>query len=85
MLSEVDGASWPHTLLLDQRDGVSYPDAKEAADGYIYVCYDYQRVTEREILMARFTEEDILKGQLASPDSRLRILVNKALGQPDIE
>lgn len=85
MLSEDDGATWPHTLLLDQRDGVSYPDAKEAADGYIYVCYDYQRVTEREILMARFTEEDILKGQLASPDSRLRILVNKALGQPDIE
>ena len=85
MLSEDDGATWPYTLLLDERDEVSYPDAKEAADGYIYACYDHQRVTEREILMARFTEEDILKGELCDPGSRLRILVNKALGQPDVE
>ena len=49
MLSEDDGATWPYTLLLDERDEVSYPDAREAEDGYIYVTYDYQRVTNREI------------------------------------
>ncbi len=84
MLSEDDGETWPYTLLLDERNEVSYPDAKEAADGYIYVTYDRERVKEREILMARFTEEDILRGKIESPDGKLRILVNKATGQPDI-
>ncbi len=84
MLSEDDGATWPHTLLLDERNEVSYPDAREAEDGYIYVTYDRERVTEREILMARFTEEDILAGCLKSSSGQLKTLVNKALGQPDI-
>ena len=53
----------PTPLLLDERNEVSYPDAKEADDGFIYVTYDHERVTEREILMARFTEEDIIKGK----------------------
>lgn len=83
MLSEDDGATWPYTLLLDERNEVSYPDAKEADDGYIYVTYDWERVRQREILMARFTEEDILRGQLGE-GGKLRVLVNKALGQPDI-
>lgn len=33
--------------------------------------------------MARFTEDDILRGKI-SPEGKLRVLVNKALGQPDI-
>lgn len=85
LLSEDDGKTWPYTLLLDKRDEVSYPDAKEADDGYIYVTYDWERVKQREILMARFTEEDIIKGKIESDGGKLRVLVNKALGQPDIE
>ena len=84
LLSEDDGATWPYSLLLDEREEVSYPDAVECDDGYIYVTYDHERVTQREILMARFTESDILKGIITSPGGRLKILVNKALGQPDI-
>lgn len=84
MLSEDDGATWPYTLLLDERNDAAYPDAKEAEDGYIYVTYDWERVTQREVLMARITESDILKGKCEDPNSQLRILVNKALGQPDI-
>ena len=84
LLSEDDGATWPYHLLLDERNEVSYPDAKEAADGSIYICYDWERVRQREILMARITEDDILQGRLVSDTSKLRILVNKALGQPDI-
>lgn len=84
MLSEDDGETWPYTLLLDERNEVSYPDAKEADNGYIYVTYDWERVTQREILMARFTEDDILRGKILSPEGKLRVLVNKALGQPDI-
>lgn len=85
LLSEDDGETWPYSLLLDIRDSAAYPDAKEADDGYIYVIYDYERVKEREILMARFTEEDILKGELESARGQMRILVNKALGQPNVE
>lgn len=84
MLSEDDGKTWPYTLLLDERNEVSYPDAKEAEDGYIYITYDWERVKQREILMAKITEEDILKGRLESPLGKLRVLVNKATGQPDI-
>lgn len=84
LLSEDDGQTWPYYLLLDERNEVSYPDAKEAADGMIYVCYDWERVTQREIIMARFTEDDILQGHLSDKRSKLRVLVNKALGQPDI-
>ena len=84
MLSDDDGETWPFTLLLDERNEVSYPDAKEADDGYIYVTYDHERVKEREILLARFTEDDILKGEFKSEGSFVRCLVNKALGQPDI-
>lgn len=84
LLSEDDGATWPYSLLLDERNEVSYPDAAEGDDGYLYITYDHERVKEREILMARITEEDILKGSLTGENSSLRILVNKALGQPDI-
>lgn len=84
LLSEDDGKTWPYHLLLDERNEVSYPDAKEADNGYIYVTYDWERVTQREILLACFTEEDIIRGKIESPEGKLRILVNKAKGQPNI-
>lgn len=84
LLSEDDGQTWPYSLLLDERNEVSYPDAKEADDGFIYVTYDHERVTEREILMARFTEEDIIKGKTVTCGSNFKIVVNKATGQPNI-
>lgn len=85
LLSEDDGQTWPYSLLLDIRKDAAYPDAVEAADGYIYITYDWERVTQREILMARITEEDILQGCLQAPKSKLQILVNKAAGMPDVE
>jgi hypothetical protein len=61
-LSTDDGRTWPHSLLLDRRGNVSYPDAVEMPDGTIHVIYDRDRFTEREILLASFREEDIRKG-----------------------
>lgn len=78
MISEDDGATWPYTLLLDDREDVSYPDATEAEDGTIYVIYDWQRMTERKIFMARFHEDEVLKGALSRRDSKLGLLVNVA-------
>jgi len=75
MLSADDGITWSSGLLLDERMNVSYPDGVQGADGRIYVIYDRERFSEREILMSVFREEDIGAGK-----SPARLLVSKAGG-----
>ena len=77
-LSDDDGANWYGGLLLDARKGVSYPDGVQAPDGLIYIIYDFSRTKEKEILMAKFREEDIAAKKCISEDASLKILVNKA-------
>ncbi len=79
MLSEDDGKTWPHKLVLDERESVSYPDGAQAQDGAIYITYDRGRYLfdMQEILMAKFTEADVKAGKLASPSSRLKQVINK--------
>ena len=71
-LSEDDGKTWKGGLMLDERKGISYPDGFQAPDGTIYISYDRNRATDGEILLARFTEEDILARKLVGPKSKLR-------------
>lgn len=88
LLSDDDGKTFPYSLLLDARDFVSYPDATEAEDGYIYITYDRERgypkaslkeaySCAREILTARITEEDILNGAVTDSGSYLQKVVSK--------
>ena len=77
-LSKDDGLSWYGGLLLDERTGVSYPDGVQAQDNTISIIYDYSRTEAKEILMARFTEEDVAAGRCVSDKAALRIIVNKA-------
>ena len=79
-LSEDDGHSWVGGLLLDERDGVSYPDGAQTPDGTIYIVYDFDRSGAKEILMARFAEDDVAQGPCKSRVAALRVLVNKATG-----
>ncbi|MSU69414.1 MAG: exo-alpha-sialidase [Opitutaceae bacterium] len=79
-LSNDDGQTWRGGLLLDERLLSSYPDGDQAPDGTIYIISDFARLKEKEILLARFNEEDVLAGRLVSPGSRTRFLVNKGLG-----
>jgi predicted neuraminidase len=79
-LSDDDGRTWRGGLMLDAREGASYPDGDEGPDGTLSIIYDYRRSKAKEILMARITERDILEGKLVSGDSRLQICVNKARG-----
>ncbi len=61
-LSTDEGKSWTPGLLLDGRDGISYPDAAEAPDGSILAIYDRDRGGVGEILLASFTEDEVLAG-----------------------
>ncbi len=82
-LSEDDGRTWQGGLLLDDRKSVSYPDATQAEDGTIYLIYDFSRYSEKQILMATFTEADVLAGEMMSDQARRRVLVNQATGTPE--
>ncbi len=81
-LSDDEGRTWPHKLLVDERSSVSYPDATQAPDGRIYVAYDHGRYNagEKEVLVSILREEDIRAGKFVSPDFQQRLLVNRALG-----
>ena len=75
-ISKDDGVTWEGGLLLDERNGVSYPDGQEAADGTIYITYDYSRTQYRALHMASFTEADALAGKDVSGKVRLRLSVS---------
>lgn len=77
MISEDDGATWKHRMLIDGRDWVSYPDGIQRKDGTIYIIYDRERAGAREILMTTFTEEDVIAGRCVTQKARQRIIVNK--------
>jgi hypothetical protein len=95
MLSEDECVTWKYKLLLDERANVSYPDVKEADDGYIYITYDRERgcyldsldkvySCAREILFARITENDIVNGKLWDSESKLKCVISK-LGRYALE
>jgi len=77
-VSDDDGRTWLGGLVLDGRDGVSYPDADQAADGTIFVVNDHDRSGEADIVCHRFSEADVRAGRLVTPESRLGQLVSKA-------
>ncbi len=80
-LSEDEGKTWQGGLMLDERKGISYPDGFQAEDGTIYISYDRNRSTDGEILLARFTEEDILAKELKGPKSKLKMLISRPLAR----
>lgn len=79
-VSPDDGRTWRGGLMLDERPGVSYPDGQQTPDGQIRIIYDYNRVSDREILLATFREEDVAAAKDVSGGVRLRQRVSKASG-----
>ncbi len=75
-LSEDNGQTWKGGLIIDDRPRVTYPDGTQGKDGTIYVTYDHNR-GDGEIVMAKFTEEDVLAGKIVNPHSQLEIVVCK--------
>ncbi len=80
-LSEDEGLSWKGCLVLDTRDEISYPDGKQDENGVIHIVYDRERYKAREVLLAAFTEKDILEGGIVTEGSYLRKVVSMAMGE----
>ena len=76
VLSEDDGKTWIGGLTLDERVNVTYPDGAQAADGTIYVAYDYNRTPDGAVLLAAFTEADVRAGHDVSGKVRLRMEIS---------
>ena len=74
-LSDDEGRTWTGGLMLDERTGISYPDGFQAPDGMIYTSYDRNRAMDAEILIAKFSESDVVARRLVDPRSRLRTVV----------
>ncbi|MDD5603159.1 MAG: sialidase family protein [Eubacteriales bacterium] len=79
MISRDECKTWEGFLMIDERSAVSYPDAVEAGNGYIYAVYDRDRCGSGEILMAKFTEKDVLQGSVSSGEGRLRANVSSLI------
>lgn len=82
-LSDDEGQSWQGGLVLDERKGISYPDGFQAPDGTIYISYDRNRARDGEILMARFTEEDIVARKFTGPKSKQKMLISRPLANEE--
>lgn len=78
-LSEDEGRTWKGGLMLDERKGISYPDGFQAPDGRIYISYDRNRSSDGEILLAKFTEKEVLSGEISEPGSKLKTLISRPL------
>ncbi len=63
--------------MLDEREDVIYPDDVQAADGTIYLVYDYQLTPEGIIHMATFREQDMRAGKQVTYKVRLRELISR--------
>lgn len=79
-ISTDDGRTWGGGLMLDPRNGVSYPDGQQTPDGLIRIIYDYNRITDRQILLATFREEDAAAGKPVSSAVRLAQVVSAGSG-----
>lgn len=79
-LSENEGKTWIGGLMIDERRGVSYPDGFQAPDGTIYISYDRNREMDGEMLLATFTEKDILAGKFVEQRSGSKQLISVPMG-----
>lgn len=58
-LSEDNGKTWLHEVLIDGRNYVSYPDVTQKNDSMIHIIYDHDRHKEQNIVLATLNEKDV--------------------------
>ena len=82
-LSDDDGKTFPHRMLLCDEGQISYPSATLSKDGSIYIVYDQGRgvIGQHTIFLSKITEEDILAGKLVNGESFLNNIVSRPSDQ----
>ncbi|WP_197231799.1 sialidase family protein [Novipirellula artificiosorum] len=82
-LSDDDGKSFTHRLLLCDEGQISYPSAALSKDGSIYIVYDQGRgvIGQHTIFLSKITEQDILAGKLVLGESFLNNIVSRPSDQ----
>ena len=82
-LSDDDGKTFPHRMLLCDDGQISYPSATLSKDGSIYIVYDQGRgvIGQHAIFLSKVTEEDILAGKLVHGESFLNNIVSRPSDQ----
>ena len=82
-LSDDDGKTFPHKMLLCDDGQISYPSAAFGRDGSIYIVYDQGRgvIGQHTIFLSKITEEDILAGKLVQDESFLNNIVSRPSDQ----
>lgn len=78
-ISKDEGKSWKGGLLLDEREGISYPDGFQESNGVIHISYDRNRSTDGEIIMVSFEEKDIINPKKNAIGSKSRIIIYRPL------
>lgn len=82
-LSDDDGKTFSHKMLLCDDGQISYPSATLGKDGSIYIVYDQGRGTigQHTIFLSKITEQDILVGKLVKGESFLNRIVSRPSDQ----
>jgi hypothetical protein len=82
-LSDDEGKTFPHKMLLCDEGQISYPSATLGKDGSIYIVYDQGRgvIDQHTIFLSKITEEDILAGKLVNSESFLNKIVSRPSDQ----
>ena len=78
-LSDDDGKTFTHKMLLCDDGQISYPSATLGKDGAIYIVYDQGRgvIGQHTIFLSKITEADILAGKLVTGESFLNNIVSR--------
>ncbi|TWT64338.1 exo-alpha-sialidase [Rubinisphaera italica] len=82
-LSDDDGKTFTHKMLLCDEGQISYPSATLNKDGAIYIVYDQGRgeIGQHTIFLSKITEEDILAGKLVKGEGFLNNIVSRPSDQ----
>lgn len=82
-LSDDDGKTFQHRMLLCDEGQISYPSATLGKDGSIYLVYDQGRgeIGQHTIFLSKITEADILAGKLVNEKSFLNNIVSRPSDQ----
>jgi len=82
-LSDDDGKTFTHKMLLCDDGEISYPSATISKEGFIYIVYDQGRgvIGQHTIFLSKITEADILAGKPINGESFLNRVVSRPSDQ----